>query len=411
MDELKEKKCSKCEFKLPVSAFSKNRNESSGFHAHCRDCRSKCRKAAEAKRKARENGQEPSKEVKVKDERKKKCTKCEKKKSFSDFPKNKSKPGGIESRCTECAVKHVKQWRIKKFPHLAERARNPPPKKDPTKKHCPTCKEIKPLYEFHNASGRGRGKYPICKSCCAIREYIWDVERSKVINEWKSNNPCPCGQTDPELIESSHITRENKRFKVWSAKSRKALDEELVKCIGECYKCHLRRTVAEAPRTTTMAPIVQLRTKIINDIRAARGKCMDCELPFDPSFPIYFEFDHRPDEIKLGCVSAMVTWSNGENLIPIEAKKCDMVCKGCHRKRTKFRLQENWFIAWEFGALSKTMTLDAAKAEVAKKYGRRAEDIEDIFDKKNERFRVMSAVHGKDWIKYVPWNIKLSYEK
>lgn len=73
--------------------------------------------------------------------------------------------------------------------------------------------------------------------------------------------------------------------------------------------------------------------KIRDDAKG--GPCVDCNGKFDP---VCMDFDHRPGETKLGCVSAMFARRRVSlEVIMEEIKKCDLVCSNCHRLRTKAR--------------------------------------------------------------------------
>jgi len=62
--------------------------------------------------------------------------------------------------------------------------------------------------------------------------------------------------------------------------------------------------------------------------------CYDCKI----KFPHYvMDYDHRPGEIKVNGVAALVTCMVSKEQILGEIKKCDLVCSNCHRKRTWLR--------------------------------------------------------------------------
>ena len=59
--------------------------------------------------------------------------------------------------------------------------------------------------------------------------------------------------------------------------------------------------------------------------------CMDCGGTFPPEC---MDFDHRPGEMKMGCVKDFMF---DEEVMMAEVAKCDLVCSNCHRIRTKAR--------------------------------------------------------------------------
>lgn len=82
------------------------------------------------------------------------------------------------------------------------------------------------------------------------------------------------------------------------------------------------------------------RTRTVAYVRAQKeGKpCADCGGLFDP---VSMDFDHRPGEIKIGCVSVLAKTNAPTELIDSEIAKCDLVCANCHRVRTQQRHKSN----------------------------------------------------------------------
>lgn len=71
-----------------------------------------------------------------------------------------------------------------------------------------------------------------------------------------------------------------------------------------------------------------------NEINAIKNvPCMDCGVKYPP---YVMDFDHRPDEKKLGNIAHMIN-NNQKSKIFAEIKKCDIVCSNCHRERTNSR--------------------------------------------------------------------------
>lgn len=71
-------------------------------------------------------------------------------------------------------------------------------------------------------------------------------------------------------------------------------------------------------------------TRRIRELKSA--PCTDCGGTFDP---VCMDFDHRPGEEKIDCVSSLA-WM-GLDAVLAEISKCDLVCANCHRLRTKVR--------------------------------------------------------------------------
>lgn len=72
----------------------------------------------------------------------------------------------------------------------------------------------------------------------------------------------------------------------------------------------------------------------ITDLK--RIPCIDCVSAGRDGYwpPECMDFDHRPDENKLGSIISL--WDD-EDLMQEEILKCDIICSNCHRIRTKKR--------------------------------------------------------------------------
>ena len=69
----------------------------------------------------------------------------------------------------------------------------------------------------------------------------------------------------------------------------------------------------------------------------AEHSCVDC----DETDPVVLEFNHRPDEVKVECVTTMIWNRKPFDLIEIEIAKCDVRCANCHKRKTS--KDRNWF--------------------------------------------------------------------
>jgi hypothetical protein len=77
------------------------------------------------------------------------------------------------------------------------------------------------------------------------------------------------------------------------------------------------------------------RKRIVNEAKSK--PCMDCGHSFPPEC---MDFDHRPGEVKIGCVGTLRAWTAPIEMIIEEIAKCDLVCSNCHRIRTTKRRLE-----------------------------------------------------------------------
>ena len=77
----------------------------------------------------------------------------------------------------------------------------------------------------------------------------------------------------------------------------------------------------------------QKRLDYLTWIKRAEG-CADCGYN---AHAVALDFDHRPDEEKLGNIADMVTYSMTK--LYDEIAKCDVVCANCHRVRTAIKFK------------------------------------------------------------------------
>jgi hypothetical protein len=70
-------------------------------------------------------------------------------------------------------------------------------------------------------------------------------------------------------------------------------------------------------------------------LRTAKDRpCHDCGVRY-PSHVM--DFDHRPGEVKMATISALMGGACRLSVLEAEAAKCDVVCANCHRERTHRR--------------------------------------------------------------------------
>ena len=96
---------------------------------------------------------------------------------------------------------------------------------------------------------------------------------------------------------------------------------------------HFRRPCRVCQREINRANQADRRA-MLDKIKTEAG-CMDCGLK-DVEHPEIYDFDHRPEEVKVQGVAIFVTKGTVENMLQ-EVQKCDVVCANCHRIRTRAR--------------------------------------------------------------------------
>lgn len=67
------------------------------------------------------------------------------------------------------------------------------------------------------------------------------------------------------------------------------------------------------------------------------GSCIDCGGNYISEA---MHFDHRPGEKKIRSISQLIDRVVSLETIKTEISKCDLVCVGCHRLRTAFRIEK-----------------------------------------------------------------------
>ena len=104
-------------------------------------------------------------------------------------------------------------------------------------------------------------------------------------------------------------------------------------------KYKLKKNIQKAIyRKTSIIHKVKYRTNYKENLsivsKLKHNPCLDCGRENLPSFCM--EFDHRDAITKFMCISAML-WNFSISQILAEIEKCDLVCRNCHRIRTKIR--------------------------------------------------------------------------
>ena len=181
-------KCRKCKRILPVSYFSKNRQNKSGYYHHCKDCHKKMEKEIEKKwKKKREKSSfEFSLDVKLE----KKCKICGRILPISMFWGRRASKDGHSHYCNDCFSKNTKarKQRLKK--------RDLPEEVLPKEKRCYKCGRLLPRASFRRDSTNSDGLDSRCKDCRNeyYREYFSRPEVKQKKWEYKHR---------PEVMEKA----------------------------------------------------------------------------------------------------------------------------------------------------------------------------------------------------------------
>ena len=133
-------------------------------------------------------------------------------------------------------------------------------------KRCSSCRELKPLEEFHLDRGRRDGRQNFCKPCNIAVNKRWYREhpearpermdeynrvrrrgRHREVWAYLCEHPCvDCGEDDPVVLEFDHLRDKVDNISKMASLKRpwSVILEEIEKCEVVCANCHRRRTAA-----------------------------------------------------------------------------------------------------------------------------------------------------------------------
>ena len=154
---VRQRRCSACGFVLPVSMFSKNREQKSGYYAICKACYRKKERVVfnrwETQRKNTEF------EFSLEAVTEKTCLACGLRLPVSGFWRRKASKDGYNPYCIECLLRKDKErdQRLKQQGFPEERL--------PVEKQCVSCLKILPRASFRRNCLITDGLDPYCKDC------------------------------------------------------------------------------------------------------------------------------------------------------------------------------------------------------------------------------------------------------
>lgn len=226
------KRCSKCKQEKPFNEFCKNKTKKDGLHTECKPCQREQNIEYRKKLVARSKIEIPKTNV---------CSHCKKKKTSSEFNKNKSNKNGLSTLCKSCARESDRNYRK----NLSKR----PSIDIPKTKICPNCKVEKSSSEFSKNKTNKDGLKSHCKYCES--EYKKLDQTKKLTNERRRNR-----YENDEIYKLQSILRGFIRRSIRLAK--KSADGEIKKskksleylgCTLEELKNHLEKQFYSHPNT------------------------------------------------------------------------------------------------------------------------------------------------------------------
>jgi hypothetical protein len=135
------------------------------------------------------------------------------------------------------------------------------------RKRCTSCRELKPLDDYHRNRTTRDGLQNKCRACniaqakafhaanqqhCRDRIAAWarrvNARNKQLVLEHLQAHPCvDCGEQDPVVLEFDH--QHDKRFGIatllhlhvpWAV-----IEKEIAKCEVRCANCHRRKTARD----------------------------------------------------------------------------------------------------------------------------------------------------------------------
>lgn len=179
------KRCTKCREVKALEDFSPDKSRRDGRDPRCRACKAKCERERHWKQQGIPESDWPRlhQEADARAARRnsvpdgfKRCSRCHEVKPLEEFPPDKSRWDGRQSRCRACDAKRARERRWAKkgipesdWPRLhARHAQNENMRQLNAifgGKWCPDCEQHLPREDFHRMSSSADGLHWCCKAC------------------------------------------------------------------------------------------------------------------------------------------------------------------------------------------------------------------------------------------------------
>lgn len=344
--------CSQCKQTKEINLFPKCKISPSGFTGPCLECG---RIATNERRNMlSDRSDEELDQARAnyrRDNPVKDCSSCGKTLPIDRFYIRRSSTSGYNNICDNCTClqssEHKEMLRNRSDEEI---------KQEQTKTEvviCSRCNETRSPSDFHTSRNTKTGLVQQCKKCRAetARE-LYEKNRA-FIDSLKEGCCCDeCGFDEPRCLDFAHYNREDKARTVSgkpiepsSLPPHRLLEElELVRLL--CRVCHAYETydeqhelLSDSKNAVWYRKTLEPLYDFVNNEKLFRGSCIDCGFEVKGNNPFVFDFDHRPEEIKIDCVATMVRDRYPENEIFDEMDKCDLRCKNCHVLITWLRKQ------------------------------------------------------------------------
>ena len=174
------KDCCHCKQKKSVSEFFKDKTSKDGLTCQCKSC------VKEVRHKSKEKlFQVHKKHQEENPIEEKYCSRCNIKKSITEFYKCKKTKDGLNYWCKNCMEKIKKKNKEKLLQdHIKFQEEHPI-----ERKKCCCCKEVKEIKEFGKCKDYKDGFDFYCKSCTKKSSKKYRLNNPGKHKQWKKNNP------------------------------------------------------------------------------------------------------------------------------------------------------------------------------------------------------------------------------
>jgi hypothetical protein len=157
---VRERRCAACGLVLPVSMFSKNRENKSGYYAICKACYRKKERVVFAR--WEEQRRKSEFEFSLDAVTEKTCLSCGRRLPVSGFWRRKANKDGYNPYCIECLT-----WKDKERDQLRKQ-QGFPEELLPEQKQCVSCLRILPRASFRRNCLNTDGLDAYCKDCRSV---------------------------------------------------------------------------------------------------------------------------------------------------------------------------------------------------------------------------------------------------
>lgn len=271
--------CIRCKTEKPLDEFLRDKNKKKGVRNICRPCyasqstaqyRARRGDLLKLPRKANSNGEWS-------------CITCKVYKPTDAFHKNTYSTNGLQGDCKKCQRENQRQRRLAKAetdPSTIPKAKKTRQPNSKNEWECSTCREYKPLTEFHKNKSEKNGHSSRCKDCqqSYARQYLAKNRQPKLSRE--EDGQWRCTSCDV-LKEEAEYSSYNEGFTMCSECCRaKRRNPSLAGYIGQTY------ANAKARNQKHGGPTIS-REELLEQYLLQRGRCY-----YSDRFMSFVSFTH-----------------------------------------------------------------------------------------------------------------------